>query len=274
MVWWHEIQKKLMARFPRFRKVFWRLWYDRITRLAGESATFLNYGYHDENRSKLELDTSDEPDRFAIQLYHHAATAAPSGKVKGQQVVEIGSGRGGGASYIARYLEPERMTGVDLSPEAVSFCNNFHDAPGLSYIVGDATDIPLPDQSCDVVVNVESSHAYPSFLGFLEETARILRPGGHLVTTDFREEGEIPLWERNLKQDTSLDLISERFITPQVLEALDEDHERKLEIIERRAPEFARPILANFAGLKGTSVYENFSTGFYDYRTYVLRRAG
>ena len=37
----------------------------------------------------------------------------------GARVLEIGSGRGGGSRYIARYHAPASVTGLDYSPETV-----------------------------------------------------------------------------------------------------------------------------------------------------------
>jgi len=77
------------------------------------------------------LDEEDERNRYFIQLYHYVATGAT---FKGQNVLEVGSGRGGGASYIRRYLRPKTMTGVDFSERAVSFCRERHKIGGLDLV--------------------------------------------------------------------------------------------------------------------------------------------
>ena len=58
------------------------------------------------------------------QLYHFVTSHAD---IKDKNVLEVGSGRGGGASYIARYLSPSSITGVDISNEAVALCSEFYD---------------------------------------------------------------------------------------------------------------------------------------------------
>ena len=56
---------------------------------------------------------------------------------------------------------------------------------------GNAEKLPFADQSFDAVINVEASHCYPRFPQFLDEVARVLRPGGHFLYTDVRRRKEI-----------------------------------------------------------------------------------
>ena len=50
--------------------------------------------------------------------------------VRGLDVLEVGSGRGGGADYVKRCLKPRTMTGVDFSKNAVAFSNRRYAAEG------------------------------------------------------------------------------------------------------------------------------------------------
>ncbi|WP_414684332.1 methyltransferase domain-containing protein [Microbacterium sp.] len=58
---------------------------------------------------------------------------------------EVGSGGGGGAFYISRYLEPRSMTGMDFSQEAVDLCNRHRRVrPSLEFVCGDAPADAIP----------------------------------------------------------------------------------------------------------------------------------
>src|SRR6266481_9140280 len=152
---------------PRLGRAMIRSWYQMLVVLDRErEISFMNYGYADIDPSAKQLQRSDSGDknRFCIQLYHHVAAAVD---LKGKEVVEVGSGRGGGASYIARYLKPNSMRGIDLSDKAVDFCNTHYSTAGLSFTQGDAENLPLQDATVDAVVNLESSHCYGSMEKFL-----------------------------------------------------------------------------------------------------------
>lgn len=112
----------------------------------------------------LPLSESDEPNRYCIQLYHQTASQVD---LTGKEVLEVSCGAGGGASYIARNLGPASYTGLDLNPASIDLCRAKHRLPGLQFVQGDAQNLPFPDESFDAVVNVEASHQYPDFRGFL-----------------------------------------------------------------------------------------------------------
>src|SRR5437016_14665802 len=86
--------------------------------------------------------------------------------LKGLDVLEVGCGRGGGASYIMRYLKPKSMTGVDIAEKAIAFCKRYHTVEGLSFRYGDAESLPFDNNTFDVIVNIESSQCYGSIPRF------------------------------------------------------------------------------------------------------------
>ena len=135
------------------------------------------------------LDTADEPDQLFVQLYHRTVAGID---LTGRDVLEVSSGHGGGARYIARYMHPHRIVGVDFNANAVALCRERHNEPGLEFRVGNAIDLPFSDSSFDAVISIEASHRYPSFETFLREVRRVLRPGGHFMFADMR-------WDENGK---------------------------------------------------------------------------
>ena len=249
----------LLSLSPSMRKRAWRWWYQTMARrYRGADWTFMNYGFADPTSEPISLEESDEPNRLLIQLYHHTATQCT---LEGLKVLEVGCGRGGGASYIARYLKPATVTGMDLCPQAVSLCNELHaDVTNLSFQEGDAEAMPYKDESFDVVLNVESSHCYPHMEKFLDEVRRVLRPDGHFLYCDLRLEGSPSKLEKQLAE-SGLRKIRQTDITPNVVEALDRISDRKEQEIEQNVPWYVRSTFRDFAAIKGTIIYEAFRAG-------------
>ena len=257
---------------PGIRRSVVRILYQYLSRLDRDGRmAYMNYGYADldPRAATIELSAADEADRYCIQLYHHVAGAVDLG---GLDVLEVGSGRGGGASYIARYLQPRSLVGVDISERAVEFCNRHYAIPGLTFTRGDSESLPFDDSVFDVVVNVESSHGYGAMERFLAEVLRVLRPNGLFLFADFRRGNAIDSLRDQLVGAT-LEIWREEHITANVLRALDLDNDRKLKLIEQNVPLIMRRRFRRFAGIKGTKIYEALRTGDLDYRSFVLRKA-
>lgn len=256
-----------LCQIPGLKKPLWQGWYGYLARRYGlPDWTFMNYGYTGVAASqKLNLDPADEADRYCIQLYHHVAGAVD---LRGRDILEVGSGRGGGASFIKRYLEPGRMVGVDLSQKAVDFCRSRHHAASLEFMKGDAERLPFPAASFDAVVNVESSHCYPSFPAFLSEVRRVLRPGGRFLYADFRDRASVKTWKETI-QKAGLQVTCATDITANVLAALEADDRRKNELIRKMVPRPLRRSFENFAAVRGSKLYESFQSGNLAYWSFV-----
>lgn len=258
--------------FPNVRRSISKRWYEYISSLdTGTDMLFMNYGFAplDPTAKKLALRPADEGHRYSIQLYHHLASAVD---LTGLDVLEIGSGRGGGASYLSRYFQPRSLTGVDITASAVEFCRRHHKVTGLFFEQDNAEALQFPAESFDVVLNVESSNCYPNIENFFSEVTRVLRPGGTFLYTDLRKAEELPRWRAQLA-GMGLELIQEENITANVIKALELDDARKRQLIERRAPKLIRKPFYEFAGMKGSDyVYGPLRRGEKVYLNFVFRK--
>lgn len=266
-----QLFSTIALRSPVWRRKAWQWVYQFLaaTYASLETWTFMNYGYEPlDPVARPLLAAADEPDRYFIQLYHYVATAVP---VTGLDVLEVGSGRGGGASYIKRYLAPKTMTGVDFSPAAIGFSRARHQVDGLTFIPGDAEALPFADASFDAVINVESSHCYGSMAQFVSQVVRVLRPGGYLLFADFRASQASAQLERHLTQ-AGLEIVRKVDITPRVLAALDTYNDAKLALIQQQMHWWMRKLFQNFAAVKGSPLYESFKDHSMVYHHYLLRK--
>lgn len=231
------------------------------TRQVGDDVVFFNFGYEQDPPMGLTLTPSDEPNRYCIQLYHVTASQAD---LTGKKVLEVSCGAGGGASYIVRTLGPASYTGLDLNPASIAKCQQRHRLPGLDFVQGDAQNLPFPDQSFDAVINVEASHQYPDFPRFLEEVARVLRPGGHFLYTDSRRAPVVAEWEAALA-NAPLRKVSEKDIDEEAKRGLDANTQRTQQQISGRLPGFMNSLIRYGVGVLDWDLRR---AGGFSYRVY------
>lgn len=265
-----RLAMKLSELSPRFKKLLWRRWYQYLAGYKMADWQFMNYGYasSDASGEPVVLHPDDEPNRYAIQLYRRVAGAV---ELKGREVLEVGCGRGGGSSFITRYHHPKQMTGVDFSAKAIRFCQENHRIDGLSFVHGDAEALPFGDESFDAIINVESSHCYGSMPAFLLEVRRILRPGGHFLFADLRSTEDRERLHGQVVE-TGMAILERQDITPNVLEALRQDSERRLALIERFVNKRLIGTFREFAAIVGSDVFDGFKNGTATYLRYVLQK--
>jgi SAM-dependent methyltransferase len=268
----NQIFGRLTAASPPLKRRLWRYWYDFLAaRYRQADWTFMNYGYAASSAAaELPLAGPDEANRYSIQLYEHVTSPI---SLRGARVLEVGCGRGGGCSYIARYREPASVLGVDFSAKAIAFCRRVHSVPDLTFQQGDAEALPCQPGAFDVVINVESSHCYGSMSAFLSEVFRALQPGGYFLWADLRPEKRLAETRRQFEA-AGFQLHGESLISANVLRALDLISERKREMIRRLAPPLLVPCVEDFAGVKGTRVYESLRTGAIQYVSGVFQKPG
>lgn len=263
--------KMVIQNVPSVRRAFWRRWYQF---LAGtyrqEFWSFMNYGFVPEepDSKKLDLDEDDEPDRYCIQLYYHVAGAID---LTGLDVLEVGCGRGGGAAFIAKQLKPKSMTGLDFSEKAIGFCRTLHSAPNLSFLPGDAENLPFGEETFDAVVNVESSHCYGSMARFLGEVSRVLKPGGYFLYADLRGKDQVPDLLNDLR-NSGMQVLEHSDITRNVTRALELDDDRKRALIKSSIHKPLTGWFLEFAGVRESTVYERFHRGENVYSSFVMRK--
>ena len=250
--------------------------YENVSSLSklvlGERLTCMNFGYED-GHAHLPDELRGDPEYYCFNLYNSLIEMAGKEDVKGTDFLEIGSGRGGGANFIAQTYAPRSMTGVELSTEAVAFCQEHYDTSNLSFKTGDAMELSLEDASVDGVINVESSHCYPDFEQFVAEVYRVLRPGGVFVITDCRKKEYIGHFFNSLRSQPWAS-VEERDITEQVVASLKADSARKEQMIrESGVPKFLHSSLREFAGCVGTEMYRGFADRDVQYVSACLRKA-
>ena len=259
-----------LTEYSWFRRLIWRPVYQALaSKFPTNTWSYMNYGYApDKQELNLPLPEKDELHRFAIQHYHYLAVKTI---IKDKDVLEVGSGRGGGSHYIATRLHPKSMTGMDLASKAVDLCNKNFISNNLNYITGNAESIPLENESRDVVINVESCHAYGSVDNFLAEVKRVLRPGGHLLLTDIRGNAGKDLLVKKL-MNSGMEIIEEEDITSNVVNAIEKEDQQKWARIRESVPRWLHAYFSEFAGAVGSQTHKQLKNRDLVYFRFVLRK--
>ena len=242
------LNKVLFHRFPTLKSLLTRLQYEFISMLSvRRDLLFMNFGYtaHHQGREPLPLHPDDEIHRYPLQMYHYVAKHADWTNA---DALEVSSGRGGGAEFIMKHFKPRSYTGVDFSAKAVEFCREHHQVQGLRFVHGNAEDLKFPDESFDIVVNVEASLYYPNLMKFFQHVKRVLKPGGEFLYTDLRYEEKVPEWH-DMLASTGMRIIHEEDITENVLRATELDRERRIRLIDNHVPRLLRKPFYHMAGI-------------------------
>lgn len=209
------------------RRPMWNFFYSTASRrIPDEDLSFMNLGYLESpgemaGEDTVAEDTVNMGDLVSTKLYERVVEDVD---LEGRSVVEVGCGHGAGSAHLARTHRPRSLLGVDINTDLIAWCVEHQQVANLQFLQGDAQDLPIADSTVDVLVNVESSHCYPSRSRFFDEVMRVLRPGGSFVFADvfiLSKKGETPSDVSARLRTAGLEITFCLDITPNVLAARD-----------------------------------------------------
>jgi len=122
--------------------------------------------------------------------------ASLAGLHEGMEVLDVGSGVGGPARFLASEYGCD-VTGIDLTEEFCLAAEMLTARVGLDdkvrFQCGSALDLPFDDESFDLVWMQNSSMNIPDKEKLYSEVRRVLRPKGRLATQDVLSGPVTPL---------------------------------------------------------------------------------
>jgi ubiquinone/menaquinone biosynthesis C-methylase UbiE len=101
-----------------------------------------------------------------------------------ERALDVGTGTGAGAQAIRQRFPAAEVVGVDVARAMLAEARRL--VPEVAFVEGDAARLPFDDESFDLV-------AHQNMIPFLDEVARVLRPGGWTLFA-FSAGPETPIW--------------------------------------------------------------------------------
>lgn len=147
-------------------------------RFASEAEAAVRRETYGEDIGQSSWLTADEWRRFADHL----------GVAAGSEVLEVGSGSGGPAVYLADVCRC-RVAGVDMNEHGVRNAERLAAARGVAgavefHVVDASGPLPFPDGRFDAVISNDAMCHIANRPAVLRDWRRVLRPGGRVLFTD------------------------------------------------------------------------------------------
>lgn len=124
--------------------------------------------------------------RLDRKYYQYMYDRIPA-QISGKDVLEIATGPGLLAKHVAHAAK--RIVATDYSEGMIREAKKGSYPPQLTFAVADATALPYPADSFDVVLIANALHVMPEPELALEEIDRVLRTGGLLIAPNFVGHG-------------------------------------------------------------------------------------
>jgi SAM-dependent methyltransferase len=169
---------------PYFEEIIDRLESDPDARITQAFSRNVHWGYF----ANPDL-VDDSVESFLIAAEELNRRICDVGGVgDGLRILDVGCGFGGAVDYLNHRLSGCEVVGLNIDGRQLERAREFvkpKNGNEITFIEGDACDLPLDGGTFDVVLAIECIFHFRSRKLFLQEAKRVLEPGGMLALSDF-----------------------------------------------------------------------------------------
>lgn len=185
---------------------------------------------------------------------------------KGDHVLDLGSGAGNDC-FVARSIVGEigHVTGIDFTDAMLEKANKNLEKTGfknIDFVKGDIEQMPLNNNSFDVVVSNCVLNLVPDKQKAFSEIYRVLKPGGHFCISDVVLTGELP---QKLQEAAEMyaGCVSGAILKDAYLNIIREQGFTNVEVKKEKEIEIPNNILLNYINLDELREFKRKKIGIY-----------
>lgn len=189
-----------------------------------------------------------------------------AGIEKGNHVLDLGSGAGNDC-FVARTIVGENgfVTGIDFADAMLEKARANLEKTGfknMDFVKGDIDNMPLPDNTYDVVISNCVLNLVPDKEKAFKEIHRVLNPGGHFCISDVVLSGELPDKLKNAAEMYA-GCVSGAVQKERYLEIIKEQGFKEIELKSAKEIQIPNPILLNYISLEELRELKKKKVGIY-----------
>lgn len=184
----------------------------------------------------------------------------------GDHILDLGSGAGNDC-FVARAImgETGQVTGLDFTDAMITKAeaNNLKlGFTNVEFVKGDIEEMPLPDNSFDVVVSNCVLNLVPDKNKAFAQLIRVLKPGGHFCVSDVVIKGELP---EKLRQDAVMYVgcVSGAIDMDEYLEIINKQGFKNVVVHKQKEIAIPVDVLGNYMSAKEITDFQNGGTGIF-----------
>lgn len=189
-----------------------------------------------------------------------------AGIKEGHHVLDLGSGAGNDC-FVARSIvgEKGKVTGIDFTEAMIEKAQINNEKLGyknVEFIQGDIEEMPLPDDSFDVVISNCVLNLVPDKEKAFKEIYRVLKPGGHFCVSDVVISGNLP---EKIKEDAEMyaGCVSGAIQENDYLKIIRENYFKDISIEKEKEIEIPNSILLKYLSMDELRKFKKERTGIY-----------